>query len=213
MPWNLTASIRGSQAGSVGQGRHYASSVGGFPTSAGGPGSGPSIRGSLQRRISRLTSVSPLVNRGRESGLEHLSSLEVPEEDEWWLRGDEGIVDRQQLDEFELYGPVANVDTQTAEQTQWMKKTLDRESLNFLEFVKAAIESQQREDGNDEEPSTAEKQNGFVIFGDLLPPEKNTKIVAAQALIHTLSLATKNLITVQQDEGYGEIRFGFVVVL
>jgi hypothetical protein len=136
----------------------------------------------------------------------------MPEE-EGWLRGSEDTEDQQQLDEFELYGPVANVDTQTAAQTQWMKDTLNRESFNFLEFVKAAIENQQREEGNDREPSGAEEQKAFATFEELLPPEKNTKIVAAQALIHTLSLATKNLISIQQDEGYGEIRLGLVAAL
>ncbi|KAH0533852.1 hypothetical protein FGG08_007522 [Glutinoglossum americanum] len=210
MPWNLTASIRGSQTGSAGQGRFYSSSMGGFPISVGGPGSGPSAQGSLPRRTNRLTSASPLHGRGRQSGFERLSSLEIPEEGEGWLHGGEGIEDQHQLDEFELYGPVANVDTQTAAQTQWMKETLDRESLNFLEFVKAAIENKEREAGDGRELSSEEKQKGLVIFEELLPPEKNTKIVAAQALIHTLSLATKNLITVHQDEGYGEIRLGLI---
>ncbi|KAI9765927.1 MAG: hypothetical protein M1840_007068 [Geoglossum simile] len=204
MPWNLTASLRGSRAGSIGQGHLYSSSiVGGF--SGGGPGSGPSIRGSLPRRVNRLTSASPLISRGRESGLERLSSLELPDGNEGWLRGEH--MDGQQVDEFELYGPVANVDTQTAAQTQWMKEMLDNESFNFLEFVKASIEKQEKQGSSDA------RQRGFAIFEELLPPRDNTKIVAAQALIHTLSLATKNLITLQQDEGYGDIRLGIVPAL
>jgi meiotic recombination protein REC8, fungi type len=205
MPWNLTASFRGSRegsrAGSIGQGRLYSSSIGGV-FSGGGPGSGPSIQGSLPRRINRLTSASPLVNRGGESGLERLSSLELPEGNEGWLRGEH--VSGQRVDEFELYGPVANVDTQTAAQTQWVKEMLDKESFNFLEFVKASIERQESEGSSDTRP------RGFAIFEELLPPRANTKIVAAQALIHTLSLATKSLITIQQDEGYGEIRLGLI---
>jgi meiotic recombination protein REC8 len=211
MPWNLTASVRGSQTGPIGQGRLYSSSIGGG-FNAGGPSSGPSIQGSLPRRINRLTSASPLVGRGRESGLERLSSLEVPEVDEGWLRGEYGG-DQQRVDEFELYGPVANVDTQTAAQTQWINEMLDKESLNFLEFVRTSIEKREKEDSNDAGLSEAMGQKGFVIFGELLPPGENTKIVAAQALIHTLSLATKNLITIQQDEGYGEIRLGLVLAL
>ena len=211
MPWNLTASVRGSQAGSIGQGRLYSSSIGGG-FSAGGPGSGPSIQGSLPRRINRLTSASPLMGRGRQSGLERLSSLEVPEEDEGWIRG-EHMDDQQQVDEFELYGPVANVDTQTAAQTQWMKEMLDKESFNFLEFVKASIEKQKKEGSNDSGPSGERGGERFAVFEELLPPRDNTKIVAAQALIHTLSLATKNLITIQQDEGYGEIRLGLIPVV
>jgi meiotic recombination protein REC8, fungi type len=199
MPWNT-----GSRAGSA-TGRFYSSSMGGFPTSAAGPEG--SIQSSLPRRINRLTSASPLVGRGpRPSAeLERLSSLDIPDDEAALLgRGSDDTVAGLGVDEFELYGPSATVDTQTAQQTQWMRDTLDRESYNFLDFLKAAIEGQDPPDGS--LPGAGEVLgNKFVIFEELLPPRENTKMVAAQGLIHALSLATKNLIAVQQDEAYGDI--------
>ncbi|KAI9873277.1 MAG: hypothetical protein M1830_000588, partial [Pleopsidium flavum] len=210
MPWNITASVLGSRHGSsVAQGRGFPSSIGGFPTSAGGPSSARGIEGgptgSLSRRVSRLTSASPLVGRG----LERLSSLELPE------HGDQDELleedDQQVSDEFERLGPAANVDTQTAAQSQWTRASLDQESSNFLDFIKDEINSKRPPEDDDEDVlagDTATKR--AVRFGELLPPAQHTKLVAAQALHHVLALATKTLINVQQDEGYGPIILSLV---
>lgn len=211
MPWNISASIHGSRHGSLPRGRGYASSLGGFPTSGGGPSSVPPIAGipgSLERRGSRITNTSPLVGRG----LERLSSLELPtHEAEDDLLGARVSSSDQGGDDFRLYGPVAGVDTQTAAQSQWMKAALDQESFNFLEFIKADISSKavpasQEEDGL----SGNGNARNTVLFEELLPPAEHTKAVAAQAMLHVLSLASKSLINVQQPEGYGPIRMGLV---
>lgn len=211
MPWNVTASIHGSRHGSLPRGRGYASSLGGFPSSAGGPSSAPPIAGipgSLDRRGSRITSASPLVGRG----LERLSSLELPtHEGDDDLLGAHVSSSEQGGGDFQLYGPAAGVDTQTAAQSQWTKAALDQESLNFLEFVKADIASKAAPAGEEEdELSGDEIARSTVIFEELLPPAEHTKAVAAQALLHVLSLASKNLISVQQPEGYGPIRVGLM---
>ena len=210
MPWNITASIRGSRQGSR-QGsmtrvRGLTSSVGGFPTSAGGPSSLPpfpaSLPGSLDRRASRLTSASPLFGRGtRRPGSLNVSSHHTEDDS----LGAPFVFDDPALEEFQLYGPAATVDTQTAMQSQWVKAALDQESTNFLDFVKAELAAtEEAEDGDDELGGTV-AQLKKVSFHQLLPPSQHSKIVAAQAFHHVLALATKGLLKVEQEVGYGPI--------
>ncbi|KAI9787869.1 MAG: hypothetical protein M1835_002624 [Candelina submexicana] len=211
MPWNLSASILSSRQGSsVVRGRPVAGSLGGFPTSVARQSSlYGQEQGSQSHRISRLTSASPLLGRGRVSGLGRLSSIEILEnEEEAGLMGGRlASDDYEGQEDFQLYGPGADVDTQTAAQSQWMSAMLDQESFNFLEFVKAGITGEQQPThGFDDELAQAESRNGYVFFEKLLPPTENTRVVAAQALLHTLALATKSLIAVEQFEAYGEIR-------
>ena len=204
MPWNSSSAI-GSRQGSITQGRGFASSIGGFPTSAGAPSSLPPVgrAGSLDRRASRIPSASPLVGRGR---LRH-SSLEIPPaEDDEELLGGRLISDDQAVDDFQLYGPAAAVDTQTAGQSQWMRATLNQEANNFLEFVKAELTALPVLASDDEDELSGDGLSRSPIsFERLLPPSQHSKIVAAQALHHLLALATKSLITVRQDSPYGSI--------
>jgi hypothetical protein len=176
MPWNISASIRGS-------------SVARAPT--GLPGS---AAGSLTRRGSRIVSASPLVGRGLQEGAaQGLTSDPAEFNDFGGLLGE---------DDFELYGPGAGVDTQTAGQSQWQKAVLDRESNNFLDFLGNAIDEKRNNAvivGMD-----MEDVNG-VEFEELLPPEDNSRTVAAQALLHVLTLGTKFLILVAQVEAFGAI--------
>ena len=204
MPWNISAAV-GSRQGSIGRGHHLASSFSGFPTSAGARSSLLSVggAGSLGRRTSRIQSASPLVGRGRQ----RYSSLEVPpgqNDDE--LLGGRSISDDQAIENFQLYGPAAAVDTQTAGQSQWMRVTLNQEANNFLEFVKAEITAVPTFGSDDEDELSG---NGLskssVSFERLLPPTQHSKIVAAQALHHLLALATRSLITVRQESPYGSI--------
>lgn len=200
MPWNASSAL-GSRQGSIMRGRGFGSSIGGFPTSAGGPSSLPG-RGdvrpsSLDRRASRILSASPLVGRG----LPRYSSLELPmDNDDGDLLGGRPISDDQALDNFELYGPGAAVDTQTAADSQWVRSTLNQEANNFLAFVQAKIaEIPAAEDDEEDELSGDARPRVSVTFGELLPPKQNTKVVASQALYHVLALATKSLLHVQQD--------------
>jgi hypothetical protein len=178
MPWNVSASINSfrQRSSSVvpGQGRH-SSVVPGRPSS-------------------RLPSASPLLGRGRvlsdnEFGLPaagpgSMSALDVDEE-------------------FEALGPSAAVDTQTAQNSQWVADALETESLNFLEFVRcshAEVEADLEDLDIDDEPGQK-----WVGFETLFPPHESHRIVAAQAFHHVLSLATKNLLRVTQEEG-GEVQ-------
>ena len=212
MPWNISASLHGSRAGSIARGGP--ASMGGFPTSAGQPGSQPSgvLPGSLDRR-SRLTSASPLVGRGRE----RFSSIDLPIQEAHDELG--GGPDVSSLggggatagDDFQLYGPAAAVSTQQAADSQWMRATLDQESHNFLDFVKTEIATRPlrpvaaADDEDEFSGAPAQPQRAVVEFEELLPPKKHSKVVAAQALHHVLALATKGLLDVRQEEAYGAI--------
>ena len=157
------------------------------------------LGGVLSRRGSRLTSASPLVGRGIDIGDEE---LQLP-----------GSATALADEDFELFGPAAIIDTQTAAQSQWMRSVLDGESANFLGFVKAAILEQDELRGSmlhgDEEDETFE---GSVSFEQLLPPQNNSCVVAAQALLHVLTLSTKNALQVEQDEAFGSIDLRMIAV-
>lgn len=186
MPWNQSTGSRRP----TGQ---Y--SVGGFPTSVSLGGAGMQL-GPTARRGSRLVSASPLMGRGAEVAA--VEDLQLP--------GSAAELGMTGEDDFELFGPAAQVDTQTAGQSQWQRAALDGESLNFLDFVRAGIEDadqhrQQAPLGDEDD----EAITGTVDFEALLPSETNSRVVAAQALLHVLALGTKNLLQVDQPEAFGPI--------
>lgn len=87
--------------------------------------------------------------------------------------------------DFEAYGPAGQVDTQTAAESQWLHSVFEDESMNFLRFVDQAIKRD---------------ANSSIGFSELLPPEKHTNIVAAQAFMHVLALVTRGLMATTQVE-------------
>lgn len=167
--------------------------------------------GPLSRRGSRLQSASPLLGRG-------LSGQDIGGNDELQQGlysdqpgGDIGMTGLN--DDFELFGPAAEVDTQTAAQSQWQRAALDGESVNFLAFVQAGIEEadqirEQAAPGDEED----EALKGSVEFEVLLPAERNSSVVAAQALLHVLALGTKNMLRVDQEEAFGPISLRAIAV-
>lgn len=208
-PWNVSASVAGSRPGSVARGFDFPSSAG-FTASGRGASSviaaGGGQPSSLDRRASRITSASPLLGRGQE----RYSSLEIlAHEDEDELLGGHDLPSSRATDNFQLYGPAAGVSTQTAAESQWMRATLDHESSNFLDFLKAEIERNMPRTGEEDQERTGvivPRQS--VVFEEILPPSQHTKVVAAQALHHVLALATKGLIIVHQDLDYGPVTLG-----
>lgn len=123
------------------------------------------------------------------------------------LLDDEGVIAGMD-DDFEQYGPAANVDTQTAQTSQWMRKALEDESLNFLGFVENVLQRVANDD-NEIELQAGEPMDE-VSMDELLPPEKNSAIVGAQALLHILTLVTKGMLAVKQGDPFGEIMLSAV---
>ncbi|KAF8250538.1 hypothetical protein K440DRAFT_640093 [Wilcoxina mikolae CBS 423.85] len=105
-------------------------------------------------------------------------------------------------DQFEFFGPDAEVETQVAN-TQWVRETMERESFEFYGFLKKRIleEHEKRE---------IDVDINFITFQTLIEPGRNRKIVAAQAFSHTLLLATKGLVTVSQEQPFGIIQISAV---
>ncbi|KKZ62387.1 hypothetical protein EMCG_03214 [[Emmonsia] crescens] len=247
MPWNITASIRGSQPGSSIHSRQFLPSVGGY-SSIGGPRSiasgvgpdgsamgGPSA--AFGRRMGRMTSASPLAGRGM-IGLS-MSDIPITDDEEFDMGGNLGS--NMDLDSsvagcrddadncnrhhssFEIYGPAAAVDTQTAAESQWLATTLDQESANFLDFVKskigeggknvkAPVDAGAEASGNNNDDGAHTTEVVDISFSAILPPIANSRIVATQALLHTLTLATKGALHVRQEKGIryadGQEEFG-----
>lgn len=188
-PWNQSTGSR----------RPTALFSGGGTSAAGGLPLQP-----LSRRGSRLPTVSPLVGRGVDLGTD---------EDDLYLGGSNGHSGPGAEDEFELFGPAAQVDTPTAAESQWVRKALDGESANFLEFVKEGIDKADEERAaappGDEED---ERMKGCIDFEQLLLPSANSRVVAAQGLLHVLALVTKNALVAKQEETYGPIALKVVQV-
>ncbi|KAG9233376.1 hypothetical protein BJ875DRAFT_378746 [Amylocarpus encephaloides] len=206
MPWNVSASLNSHQRG----------------LSSRGPGSDR-----------RRATASPLMGRGSAlpGELEKFSLMQEDDNDIMYGRDDDfqsvdafpqgagfrssSQAPHQANNDFELFGPAADVDTQTAGQSQWVRQALDRESNNFFKFVKNTIE----ENADDEMSRDLEEGRAsatFVTFGVMFN-EKNSAVVAAQAFYHILTLATKNRVWVDQLDALegelgGEIRVGIMEI-
>jgi hypothetical protein len=204
MPWNISAS-RQSSAQPLGSG-------GVFPrlsSSVGGAAAGMELLGppsAFTRRGSRLTTASPLLGRG----LSRLGSLGAHDASRLTGDGSEYADLDQQLGgdfdaDFELYGPSAAVDTQTAAQSQWIAATLENEAYNFLAFVNTKMQEKMERQLAEAEEDAESFERDVVTFDELLPPAQNSQLVGAQALLHVLTLATKGLLVIDQGEAFGAI--------
>ncbi|KAJ5698984.1 hypothetical protein N7462_000989 [Penicillium macrosclerotiorum] len=203
MPWNITASIQGSVGGQR-FGSVSESSVRGHGESAGLLGT---------RTRGRLTSASPLAGRGYLDGHERPSSLSIP--------GNmvDDLDDLEQLDitqylEGELEHDHADISTLPARRKSTFDRitaTLDQESVNFLEFIKARMQDSMTD------------VSGQLSLSTLLPPAKTTRTVAAHGFMNVLTLATKGILTLSQAPGldrgadswgiryeHGEVSLGLV---
>lgn len=241
MPWNRSASIRGSSV---------PRSIFRTGATVGGSASGLSASRRLHPS-SRLVSASPLQGRGlgvRGSYGRGFSDLGLPRDEE--MLG----TDLPDFDETELYGieteaaaaaaaaaavsPVAQMGSRPpiagtgagggggaatvprSESRHLPQAHLDRDAFNFLAFVEDAILSR-RQGAETEAPGEGEKEEeagtgltaaatgtNTITLEGLLPPRENTATVAAQGLLHTLTLASRNVLRVRQREPFGEIRMG-----
>ena len=212
MPWNQSASLLSHQRGaSLSLPGRMGSVVGRRLTSA-SPlvGRGSALPGDLDNFDDVIKGYDEdMVMYGREDSALPLSSqgFAVP-------AGTQSSSQNEAIEseEFEFYGAAANVDSQTAGTSQWLRTVLDKESNNFLEYVKNSIDEKKGDElsGGDELDN-----KGRVTFEELFDPKKYSHVVAAQAFYHVLSLATKHLVWVDQVvnedfEPFDEISIGVV---
>ncbi|RAK96871.1 Rad21/Rec8 N terminal domain protein [Aspergillus ibericus CBS 121593] len=209
MPWNVTASIQSSR-----QGSSAAKIFHGFGSASDFSSHGISDVG-LGRPRSRLTSASPLAGRGFD--IEALHSLAIP--------GNEGD-EMNNLDDFDISqylhteldadnagvldekpvieaGPtrIHAFQSLQAFNDDSQKSTLDQESLNFFEYLTTRLTTATE---NNKEGWTGLQSNlaeavKTMSFSTLLPPQKTSRVVATQGLMHVLTLATKGILAVHQE--------------
>jgi meiotic recombination protein REC8 len=183
MPWNITASIQSSRQ------RQRVGSV-----------SEMSSQGHKGR--SRLTNASPLAGLSYLSGQDQLN-LELGDfgEDLDLTRYLEGelATDREHI---------SSLSPAKRSAIERVKATLDRESLNFIDFMKSkmGVLSNNKAGNTSQSPqrnlsSPVAGRVRQTTFASILPPESTTRAVATQALMNVLTLATKGVLHVHQ-EGY-----------
>ena len=187
-PWNVSASKRGSAIPALG------STLGVGVGSTGGPSSVAGGTGfELARRGSVAVSASPLPGQTGLSPFREVSSVGVSAGIDDGMQMDTTLADDEQ---FQLYGPAALVDTQTAEDSQWRSRQFDQQTVNFQLFLEEKCQ-----------------QAGEVTFEELLPSDQNSRIVAAQGLLHILTLASRGIISVVQEEAYDLIHLRVITAI
>ncbi|TFB02129.1 Meiotic recombination protein rec8 [Trichoderma ghanense] len=165
------------------------------------PGSavpGSSVRGSAQKS---KVAPSPLFNRGSALGV--IDRHSDPAEPLFGM-DDFG----SQVSSFQMGGPVGPLDfDQGNNDAQASTQGLDLTSQNFLGYVTEQAEKTGVTHSRDP------RNRRWIDFEELADPSTHTKAIAAQAFLHVLSLATKNVISVRQDgaaamQPFGTLRIG-----
>lgn len=185
MPWNISASKRGSSAIPL-SGRITIMSE-------------PGRQGS--RAGSRMVSASPLLRRstGRAGDFELLQSLDS---------------DALGGDDFAFAAPTSDPADSKEGVTQpslRVREALSAEGENFFTFVADAItEKRDRAKAdlaNMSDPLQAEAAADIedVSFEELLPPPETRRMIACQGFLMLLALGTKGMLDVQQPMAFGAI--------
>jgi len=181
MPWNMSASIRGSSAiprsGRVG------------------------MTGSAEqsRPGSRLVSASPLHGRGQPSAFDALRNLTGDADfggDEFGLPG---------------YSSDLPQPTAAPEISIRVQEALSTEGANFVTFMNECIIEKRIRAQTDTDLMSdilladAAADIEEITFEELLPAAEHTKTIACQGLMMVLALGSKGMLEVQQLEHLGEI--------
>lgn len=181
MPWNISASKRGSSAVPV-SGRITILSEQGRQGSRAG---------------SRMVSASPLL--GRSTGrFEALQSLDSDA-----LGGDDFAFEAPTSDPTEPEEGATQASLR-------VREALSAEGENFFAFVAEAIANKINDAVNNPLEMPNEDQIGAieveqVTFEELLPPAETSKMIACQGFLMLLSLGTKGMLDVQQPNAFEDI--------
>ena len=220
MPWNITASIQSSRHGSsAAPGFRGLGSIGGELSSGSRPKDAMALA-SLNRYRSRLTSASPLAGRGFPFDMDNLDiagnegDLELGDFDLDLYLQSELDPDRHAVSSSAEGSAAASLPRAgglvklDAKERKLLTSNLDQESLNFLEFLNSKTEvlpadvadkNAESQKASKDIPHGDATGSSEIAFSTLLPPEKTSRVVATNALMHVLTLATKGLLTVYQE--------------
>lgn len=184
MPWNISASKRGSSAIPL-SGRITTLSEQGRQGSRAG---------------SRMVSASPLLRHstGRIGDFEALQSVDSDA-----FEGDDFVYAALTSDPIETKGSGFQLAVR-------VREALSAEGGNFFAFVTEAIaekrnralsDSSQVPDGNQSRATEVSQ----ITFDELLPPHATNRLVACQGFLMLLSLGTKGLLDIQQPHAFEDI--------
>lgn len=189
MPWNITASLQGSVAGSSSVPRPFDS----FDRSS------RRHFGRSNRLPSRFANLSPLAGRGLRQdlpGYDRLSSLSLDDFGDL-NDNDMGVYMGEDipLEHADLFHDA--VEREAAE-TQETVSSLGHADRNFFDFLESRVQAQ---------ANTGTIPLQKMSFSGLFPAESTSRSVATQALMHVLTLATKNVIRVSQRRATRELPY------
>lgn len=149
---------------------------------------------------------SPRIPASTRRGRERMSVLHsVAEEAELCFPA--GAPSSPGFDAFEFFGPAADAATQDVGSKAWLDAQLEKESMAFLEYVHQAVEGKVLQQ---EEMGEVAEGVHTVEFEELVRPERDARMVAAQGLGHVLLLATRGRVYVSQEVPFGEIQISLV---
>ncbi|KHO00208.1 Rad21/Rec8 N terminal domain-containing protein [Metarhizium album ARSEF 1941] len=189
-----TAPELGLEAGAALEDRHSSSLMPWSRQGSAAPGSASrTAPGSAQKFA---TAPSPL--HGRASLVGSIDRRSDPIEGSL---GELAVFDSQ-LSSIERESGLLPLDFDAANDTLPSTQGLDTSSQRFLAYVANQILG----DGVPRARGAQEKH--WIDFDILANPDIHTKAIAAQAFVHVLSLATKNIIAVEQDGIEDKVPFG-----
>jgi meiotic recombination protein REC8 len=145
-----------------------------------------------------MISESPLHRHSQPGGLDALQFLE----------DDEGDLGNLGGDDYGFAGPGISSDmpeAMLAEPSARVQEAMTAESGNFLMFITDAIQEKHNRIDQGQAPIADLFQAERVSFDEVIPPNANNKMIASQALMMTLTLGTKGLLDVRQDEHFADI--------
>ncbi|KAJ5335517.1 hypothetical protein N7452_007920 [Penicillium brevicompactum] len=145
-----------------------------------------SVSESSRKGRSRLASASPLAGRGYRD----IEDIDFGEDlDLTRYLEDELATDREHI---------SSISPGKRSMIERAKANLDRESLNFYEFMKSkmGIASDQSPHGD---VMNLTSRLDSITFESLMPTVSTTRAVATQALVNVLTLATRGVVRIDQD--------------
>jgi hypothetical protein len=119
-------------------------------------------------------------------GHDSLSSLSLGDFGEFHDDGPGGFIDEDNAAE---QGGISKFESQLT------VSSLDDTDKNFIDFLRVRVQNAQLSQDGMESPRSQK-----ITFSKLLPPKFTSRTVATQALMHVLTLATKNVIQVSQSK-------------
>ncbi|KJK82671.1 hypothetical protein H634G_01808 [Metarhizium anisopliae BRIP 53293] len=189
----------GLEAGAALEDKHSSSLMPWSRQGSAAPGSAPRAPGSAHKSVA---APSPLHGRGRGSLIGSVERQSDP------IEGSLGVVGfDSQLSSMDFDQGLLTLNLGAADDILPSTQGLDTSSQRFLTYVANQVAA------DDALGARGPQQKYWIDFDSLASPIVHTKAIAAQAFLHVLSLATKGVISVEQEgiqdkQPFGALRVG-----